>query len=159
MLVQTVTASFNEFSKPDLKGEQARYAKFHRARIAEALGQHLALPEAAEISFRPVRLAPDWDGSLRAAGSLTFKSAAGRNKALAAFDANAYTEFFGRESWTVEPKSASLDLDLKLPVDCVGFERAFEAAVEHAVDGSIELWAGNLHQRYVAGGAWVERLA
>jgi hypothetical protein len=59
--------------------------------------------------------------------SLRFRHASALEKGLAAFDANAYPEFFTRTLWTVSGAHARSKQTFEIEADC-NYQRAFLAS-------------------------------
>jgi len=71
-------------------------------------------------------------------GALRFKHRAGLDRGVAAFDAEAYPEFFNSDLWTLVGPFAFCERSFEIEPDC-DYHRAFLAMARQAVEGVIDL--------------------
>ena len=70
--------------------------------------------------------------------ALQFKTRAALEKAIVAFDDNAYPEFFNSGMWSLAGTYATCDAQFEIEPDC-DYERAFRAFGKSSIDGVMEL--------------------
>ncbi|MCA9636584.1 MAG: hypothetical protein KC420_11210, partial [Myxococcales bacterium] len=112
-----------------------------------------ALPVQRQDAEAAARYERRPTSALTIRGELTYDDAETLQAAVAAFDDNAYIEFYSSADLKIDGRRLTVDLDGELEADCTGFDEGFVALTRPARSGAVVVHAGFGvgARRYVAG--------
>lgn len=134
------------------------------ADVSKVLGKIIGRPNGfgrnpQRFIIKPRERTPG--GRLRASGFFHFETFDDLEYGVAAFDRHAYVEYYSRDSWNIDDKSytAEIDLDFELAADCLGVDDSFIAIAAIAEKGFVDLVGLGPTLRYHAGGILIEHVS